>query len=90
MVVEHPYVPPSERSDPVVEYLIGIRDSKVLQCHLLTVDTSVARAVRTNEGYLAIRGSDRPVCKVIGEGNEHSSLTPLTEAPTAQSGQIAN
>lgn len=74
-----------DREHLVIAYLPRSKESKALQRHLLTVDTTtVTKAVLAILAYLAINSSAQPICKAVGKGMESSQLTELAAALTAQ------
>lgn len=64
----HFYIPVEEREELMVKSLVSSLDNKAIQCHLLRADTSmVVKTVNAIEDYLVVRGSDWPICTVVGK-----------------------
>lgn len=74
----HSYVPMLDREQVTIDYLIRGMDSKAIQCHLVTIDSStVSGTERAIEEYLAIKNCICPSCKVIGENIAGNQLTQI-------------
>lgn len=87
MGLARPYVPVSQISDLIVEYIQWDLDNMTFRCHWLNKDTSmVAQVILAIEDYLTVGVPTGPLCKAIGEEGEPGEPTCLAETRTTLTG----